>query len=163
MTPPPQSLLARSATMKLNKTIDQAYAKALNQISYRPRSIFEIKNFLSQRDFSDKIIDKVITKLTRQRYLDDPAFARVFVSSQKEKNGPFSIKAKLRLKGIDPAITEAVLAEIPLKEVRATAQKLLQKRHFELSDPKQVAKARQYLLRHGFPHSMINELAGLID
>ena len=52
--------------------------KALNYLSYRPRSRREVKTSLLKKGFSQNDIDKVLEELVTKGYLDDFSFAKTY-------------------------------------------------------------------------------------
>ena len=52
--------------------------KALNYLSYRPRSRREVKTSLLKKGFSQNDIDKVLEELVTKGYLDDLSFAKTY-------------------------------------------------------------------------------------
>ena len=55
---------------KMNFEYDVYYI-ALNSISNRIKSIYELKTYLIKRSYPDELIEKAIDKLIKQGYLDD--------------------------------------------------------------------------------------------
>src|SRR5207245_3733744 len=53
----------------------RAYFQALGFLSYRLRSLREIKDYLARKGYDVDLIDPVIQRLTDQGLLDDAAFA----------------------------------------------------------------------------------------
>jgi len=80
-------------------------------LSYRPRSEFELRERLQQRDFDPDIIKDTITELKTRGFVDDVAFARLW----KENREFFSPRSKwligleLRRKGIAEDIIDNVV------------------------------------------------------
>ncbi len=146
---------------------DRAYLKALNLISYRPRSVFEIQTTLKRHQFANSVIESAITRLTDQDYLNDHRFALWFAQSRiNHFRGPLIISRDLKTKGIEPSLINQVLSELlpDQDSVRNLAQKLLQKKHLNPTNPQISHKAAQYLARYGFPYSVISQiLSSYID
>lgn len=81
----------------------KALAKAYRILSYRDHSIFELKEKLIDKEFSDPTVDEIIEELTGQGLVNDENFALNFAYA-KAKNrywGPRKISHALSLKGID--------------------------------------------------------------
>ncbi len=98
------------------KTEDE-YNMALNSsfrfLGHRARSIKEIEIYLTGKDFSDDIIQKVIKKLLDEKYLDDIDFARMWIESRTKFNpkGAWALRFELRQKGVVDSIIENTLFE----------------------------------------------------
>ena len=89
-------LAARSAAMRL--------------LGYRGRSEAEVRRRLSPR-YDSQVVDRVITSLTQQGYLDDAAFARQWRSNRERRRprGQRLLRQELLGKGVpEDTIREAL-------------------------------------------------------
>lgn len=108
------------------KTEDE-YNMALNNafrfLGHRARSTKEIERYLSEKDFSDDIVQKVIEKLLDEKYLDDSDFTRMWIESRTKFNpkGAWALRFELRQKGVDDSIIENALSEHDDNEAAWTA------------------------------------------
>jgi len=114
--------------MKQNNYVD-AYNIALNYISVRMRSIYEIKEYLNKKDISNFLIEDTIKRLIKEGYLDDLKFAKAFVNDRLSlsTSGPFKIKRELLKYGIDESIVNEVIEEIDDSITREKLSKLVKK------------------------------------
>lgn len=106
--PPERTMRLRSA-----QELNSIYERALNFLSYRPRSAREVEMRLRQKGFSPEQIATVMEKLTKAGYVDDREFARFWVSNRAtfSPRGPRLLKSELRQKGVASNIVDEVLAE----------------------------------------------------
>ena len=105
------------------------FAKLLNKayrfLSYRPRSVKEVEDYLlkkssfakasegQEKQEIEKLIDSIINKLKEQKFLNDFEFAKWWIES-RAKFKPRAlkiIKLELRQKGIDKELIEQVLEQ----------------------------------------------------
>jgi len=133
--------------------IDKLTAKALKLLSYRPRSIFEIKTRLNKLTSSPQLVNQVINHLLNQDLLNDEEFARWWVDQRlnHRPRGNFGLTAELSQKGIDKKIIDQVLLT-PAQE-RNLAKKFIRSRQSQLQSLpliKQKQKAIQWLKTRGF-------------
>jgi regulatory protein len=137
---------------------------ALDYLSYRVRSVKEIKDKLKEKKISDETIGKTITHLEKLGLINDEEFARFLVqsSSGKKPSGKNVIKQKLYRKGISKEIAEKVLDEM---YTDVTEKKLLmdvfnkyQKKIRGIDKNKRRRKMFETLARKGFDFDLINEL-----
>ncbi|MCX6725602.1 MAG: RecX family transcriptional regulator, partial [Candidatus Saccharibacteria bacterium] len=63
--------------------LDKAYDRAINFISLRRRSQWEIEEYLKRKEYSPALIDTILNKLSIKNYVDDFAFAKAWVSSRR--------------------------------------------------------------------------------
>ena len=78
-----------------------AYQKALNYLSYRKRSVYEIEVYLKQKQaYSADTAKKIIAKLLAQGYLDDASFIQSFLNDAfiTSTKGPRKIAFELKQK-----------------------------------------------------------------
>ena len=88
-----------------------AYHRALNFISYRPRSEAEVRKNLKKHDTPEEVIPEVLDRLRRIGLVDDVQFAQTWVENRStfRPRGRRALVAELRQKGIgDEAIDEAL-------------------------------------------------------
>lgn len=149
------------AHLKDTDETEYVYAKLLNFLSYRPRTIKEVRDRLYKYEVRE--IDKqntLIDKLKSKGYLDDLAFARWFVES-RNAHRPRSkryLSAELSAKGISKDIIQAVSGTI--SDESATIHHLLDKKlglRRKLEE-KERQKIAGYLSRQGFSWEAIKEV-----
>lgn len=108
--------------MVLVNTFDYLTAKALRLLSYRPRSIREIKQRLAKTNADTHTINRVINNLIDQNMLNDQEFARWWVDQRVKfrPRGNYALTQELVQKGLDRDIIDSVLlsfdAELALAE-----------------------------------------------
>ena len=127
--------------------------KALKLLSYRPRSVSEIKLKLKQYKFSTPdLIEKTVEYLLETDLLNDQKFSSWWVDqrSRHRPKGNIALKSELIQKGVESSIIDSVLLTSD-QEIKL-AQKLLSKK--KLTDSK---KAYQYLYSRGFNSNIISE------
>jgi regulatory protein len=141
--------------------VEGAYSRALNYLSYRPRSKAEVVAYLQGRDVPEQQIESVIERLERVGLLDDEAFARFWVEN-RERFRPRGIRAlryELRNKGLDERVIEEALASVDASAsaYRAAGKKARQLRHADQQTFQR--KVMDYLARRGFDYGVAREIA----
>jgi regulatory protein len=83
-------------------TYEIAFQKALQFINYRPRSIEETRRRLTEKGFSDEVIDITIEKLLEKGWLDDLNFAKQWIENRNafRPRSERLLAYELRLKGV---------------------------------------------------------------
>lgn len=142
----------------------EAERVAINYVSYKPRSINEVRRKLWTKKISDTMIDITIEKMKNYGYLDDEKYARDWIEERIRTRGFSSskIKSELFLKGISKEIIENNLKEIYTPELEIkTAKRIAKKqmRKYKNLDEK-VIKRRiiNFLLRKGYNYSVIESI-----
>lgn len=96
-------LLAEENNMAINK--------AIKYLSYRQRSIKEVKDHLNRKGYEPSIIENTIDHLLEKNYLNDYAFAESFIrdKSYLNKYGINKIRYELLNKGVSKEIIAKTL------------------------------------------------------
>ena len=133
----------------------KAYDKVLKLLSFRPQSIFEVRQKLRTK-FDSETIAQAIQRLKKEGWLDDQKFAEHWTNerSQTRLRSINHLKAELISKGIAENIIREVLSQPDLADQElATATKLVAK--FQHSKTPDQLKA--YLARKGFSYGVITK------
>lgn len=90
-------------------------AAALRILSYRPRSVAELKEKLLLKGFEAAEADKAVTILREAGYLDDERFAALLADSRVRNKhwGPSRVAAELMRKGVSAEIIRNTVAHDP--------------------------------------------------
>ncbi len=142
-------------------TIEKGYQRALTLLQYRTRSEAEICSKLSGSSFDDDVISRVIERLKTNGLLGDMAFAKNWVENRAvfRPRSHKLIKMELRQKGVDDQIIETALQDAPKEEVLAL--QLARKHLARVQNLDRMSfrkKMNDYLLRRGFPYSVIRDV-----
>ena len=103
-------------------------AKALKLLSYRARSVAEIRSRLEKITPDQSLIDGVVNRLKGDGLLDDVSFARWWVKQRQSHRprGNFGLTVELKKKGISEEIIDQVLPDAA--EEKALAKKFISSR-----------------------------------
>jgi regulatory protein len=149
------------ANLKNQDVTDYVYAKLLNFLSYRPRTVKEVRDRLYKYEVKDATKQNLlIDRLKNKGYLDDLTFARWFIDS-RNTHRPRSkryLSAELKAKGVGEDIIKSVISEAG--DERETITRLLTKKlglPAQL-DPATRQKIYAYLARQGFAWDKIAEV-----
>ncbi len=146
--------------LQMKDDVERAYERALNYLSYRPRSKAEVRRNLRRKDVEDRVIDVVIGRLTRADLLDDREFARYWVDNRARFNprGLRGLRYELRRKGVAHDVIDDALAAF---DVQAAARKAVNAGARRLSreaPPDFRRKLKAYMARRGFSYGLIKPL-----
>ena len=131
----------------------------LRFLSFRPRSIYEVKVYLLKRGYASGLITQVVDDLAEAGFLDDKLFASWLTDSRIRTGpaGPIKITAELKAKGIAADIIKDVISRDWTKIIRAGWTKNAKKLAL-LSPRDKMQKIRNILIRQGFSHQQIGRL-----
>ena len=148
------------ARLQQRDDVERAYERALNFLSYRPRSEAEVRRNLGKKRVADEVVEEVIERLVRIGMLDDQEFARYWVENRVQFNprGARALRHELWQKGIPASVVDDVLADfdeeaVARKAIDSGARRLS---HLEPWDFRRKLEA--YLARRGFSRAVFGPL-----
>jgi regulatory protein len=156
-------VLTEEACHKLKSHHDSelTYGRIINYLSYRPRSIQEVKNKLKHSGVPDLQVQSTLARLKDNGLLDDHAFARWFVSSRREHRprSHLELTRELRQKGIAKDVIQEVLGSD--SDQAALLAALTKKTHGHLpTDSPGRARLIRFLAARGFRYHDIQAALG---
>ena len=109
----------------------QAVDRALNYLSFRPRSREEVRRYLQRKETPPYVIDAALERLDRLNFVNDRAFVEFWVENRDKFNprGSRALKNELRLKGVERDIVDELVdkdgdEELALRAARKKAASL---------------------------------------
>ena len=107
------------ARIVFDEECNSAFEKAMRFINVRMRSESEIRRILTEKRYSDIVIDTTVEKLASYRYIDDAEFARLYIEAHRKKWGVKKLKYALIPFGIDSEILESLFLDMPDQDEEA--------------------------------------------
>ena len=144
--------------------LQEAKDAAFKLLSFRMRSIAEMRKRLKEKFFSEIEIDDVIDKLTKLNYLNDVEFGKAFVKEKikNKKIGPKAIKSELFPHQLSPDFVDELIESVYKKykindliTFHLKRKKIKKNTQMNKSD---LSRLNNYLLRKGFEWDNINGL-----
>lgn len=137
-------------------TIEKAYQKALGYLSKSPKTVWQMKEYLTNKGYDDNIIEKVLEQLLDFNYLDDRAFAQTFIDSRIRYNpkSVFALEFELRKKGIAPALAQELLTQYNDQELALKAVETKKRAWNRLDGSECRKKMMNYLHYRGFDYGV---------
>lgn len=141
--------------------VETAHERALNLLTYRPRSAEEVRRKLreSKKNFSETAIEKTIQRLEQAGLLDDKAFARYWVEN-REQFSPRSIRAlrhELRQKGVSHRDADEALVDVDEEDAAYRAGRAKARRYAQADEETFRRRLGGYLARRGFPYGTVRD------
>jgi len=144
----------------MHDEVERAYERALNFLSYRPRSEAEVRRRLRKKGVEDEGVEVVVERLTRAGLLNDREFARYWVENRLQFNprGARALRHELREKGVPASIIADTLADFDEETSARRAAEAGMRRlaHLEPRDFRRRLGA--YLARRGFSYAVVKPL-----
>lgn len=150
--------------MKYFSDIERAKSRAINYISGKLKTKYEVRLKLKENGFAEDVIDEVLDILEKEEYLNDKIYCEIFIEDKKKLNGygKNKIKSLLIQKGISKNIFEGFLNEFEYEEEFDNALKMGIKKLELLSNEEDNFKKKQkiinYLAYRGFGFDVINDV-----
>lgn len=143
------------AELKDQAVLDKAYDRTLNLISRRPRSEWELRDYLKRKGYDEFAQGSVLCALKDRGYVDDLDFARRWVESRRllKSTSKRRLSQELRQKHIQDNVIQQVLAEDKADERQVLRDLIARKRR--QSKYQDDLKLKQYLARQGFSYDDI--------
>lgn len=141
------------ADFKQASEIGKVYDKILNLLSIRPRSEWELRDYLKRKNQSPALIEKLLNKLSNLGYVDDNDFAQRWVANRRLLKPVSSLKlrAELKQKRIDNIVIDEVLKSDTTDEI-AVIKAIIDRKAKRYPDRQ---KFIAYLARQGFRYDDI--------
>lgn len=128
---------------------------AAHFLSYEPRTIYEVLQYLQKHEISNEAANSAVSELTALGYLDDGKYTDLFLKNNLRvgSDGPKSLTRKLQQKGVDPAIVQNKLDEVSDQdwcEIAFRVVKSMRHQIGKISQRELERKIRSKLMSHGF-------------
>lgn len=131
--------------------------QATRYLSYRPRSVAEVRRHLLRKGHEEALVERVIAYLSDRALLDDMTFARYWVE-QRETFKPRSrmaLRQELYARGVNAAAIDAAIGDVDeIAAARSAAEKYAWKWQ-GLDYDTLRARLGGYLQRRGFGYDII--------
>ena len=150
---------AEIVALKTEDDYEKAKQSALNFISYRPRSISEVKKNLRGKAYKDETIEQVINRLVELDLLSDEAFVQYWVEQRTtfKPRSQMALRAELLKKGVAMEAIDAVVSDVDETAAALQAAKKQQSRWQTLPEEAFRKKATGFLQRRGFRYEIVRE------
>jgi regulatory protein len=147
------------AELRAADGLEQAHSRALDYLTYRPRSEAELRAYLDQKGYAQDVADEVLARLARVGLIDDESFAQFWRDNRARfrPRGRRMLSFELGQKGVASEIIEAALDDY---DEAAAARSVAQEQARRLGNlPPDVARRRLFerLARRGFSYDLIQE------
>ena len=128
-------------------------------LSYEPRTIYEVLQYLKKYNISDEAANAAVEQLTELGYIDDEQYTKLFLQNNLHvgSDGPKSLQKKLQQKGVNSETIAIEIENIPEEEWIPVGKKVIKSMQHQvgkLSSNELSQKMKTKLLSHGFDSSL---------
>lgn len=151
--------------MRLTKTptepydFERALGYALWLLGRRAYSRAEVQRKLLTKTDADTA-EGVLERLDELNLIDDDAYAKRLIETQKQRKGERALKQTLKQRGVPETIIEANLETVSEHEQIEVAKALLEKHQWRFKGDEHARRRKAYafLARRGFPVDVVSEV-----
>lgn len=145
--------------LRHEEALQQATNRALNYLSFRPRSREEVRRYLRKKETPSELIDTVMQRLDDLGLVNDQSFTEFWIESRERSHpkGAQALKNELRMKGVkrelvDELVNDEQDEEHALRAGRKKAALLV--RQSEMDFKTFRARLGPFLQRRGFSYEV---------
>lgn len=144
--------------MKSRAILDKGYDRALNLIMRRPRSEWELRDYLKRKDYAEENIQEILNKLSNRGYVDDADFARRWVENRRllKSTSKRRLTQELRQKRVPDEVIQLTIEADQTDEQQVLRELIERKRKQTKYQDEQ--KLMQYLIRQGFNYGDVKSV-----
>lgn len=158
----PDEIAALRADDDLGKAVD----RALTFLTYRPRSVREVRERLAKKGVEPAVVEAVLERLAGWGYIGDEGFARYWIENRgaNQPRGKRLLRQELWQKGVERETVERALAEAEIDEVGG-ALALARKRLRQLGAFDEATQRRRlgaFLQRRGYDYATAKRALDLL-
>lgn len=145
------------AQLTQDAAITVATDSAARLLAIRPRSTHEIRQNLAKKEISQPVIDAALERLMAFGYVDDRAFAEMWVRDRLtyKPTSPRALRFELRQKGIASSIIDQVLSDLDAEESAYRAAQAQERRLRGTERREFQNKLGAFLQRRGFTYEVV--------
>ena len=148
--------------MSKQKTEQEAYLQLAAVCAQAEHCEQEMRDKMKRWEIDETVQNRIITRLVKERYIDDERYARAFVKDKIRYNkwGRRKVQQALWQKRIDDDIQRCVLDEIDEKEYLDVLRPLLKQKRKTIkaqSDYELNQKLMRFALSRGFTFDIIRQ------
>lgn len=141
--------------LKSEAKTDKLFNQVLSLIMRRPRSHWEIEDYLKKKNVDEQVSDEIIRKLTHKGFIDDLDFANRWVENRRllKLISRRKLEFELRQKRVSDDVIKQVLTEDDVKDIDVLKKEIAKKR--QQSRYKDESKLMRYLAGQGYRYDDI--------
>ena len=136
---------------------DKAYGQALGLIARRKRSEWEIRDYLKRKEYEPELIEMLVERLYKSRWLDDTAFAQMWVENRRllKSTSARRIAQELKAKRVSDDVISGALANDETDEHEVLRELVARKQ--KQSRYQDTQKLMAYLMRQGYNYGDVKQ------
>lgn len=153
---------AQLEQLRHEEALQQAVDRALNFLTFRPRSRTEIRQYLRRKNTPPELIEAALERLNQLELVNDRDFASFWIENRDQFNprGAQALKHELRSKGVTQEVVDELVdnesdEERAMQAGRKKADSLLRQRDMDYATF--YRRLGSYLQRRGFQFDVVRK------
>ena len=133
-----------------------AFEKAMDYLGRGMKTAKQMRDYLEKKGYDGAVVEHVVAKLKEYRYVDDDAYAKLYVERNAATKGDRRLKQELIQKGIAVSRAEQYAAtddEQALTNATRLAEKYMKNKPCTV---KTLQNLQRYLLSRGYGYDTVN-------
>ena len=133
-----------------------AFEKAMDYLGRGMKTAKQMRDYLEKKGYDPAVVEHVVAKLKEYRYVDDDAYAKLYVERNVSTKGDRRLKQELIQKGIAVSRAEQYAVtddEQALTNATRLAEKYVKNKPITI---KTLQNLQRYLLSRGYGYDTVN-------
>lgn len=135
-----------------------ALERAMNYIARGRKTSFQLRKFLTDKEYAPAVVNYVMDKMKYYGYIDDKAYAQAYVEQNSQSKGARRVKQELIQRGIKLSEAEEVSEQerdFSLDNATRLAERYMRGKNCDI---KTIVKLQRYLVSRGYDFDIVNSV-----
>lgn len=135
-----------------------ALERAMNYIARGRKTSFQLRKYLTDKEYAPAVVNYVMDKMKYYGYIDDKAYAQAYVEQNSQSKGARRVKQELIQRGIKLSEAEEVSEQerdFSLDNATRLAERYMRGKDCYI---KTIVKLQRYLVSRGYDFDIVNSV-----
>lgn len=135
-----------------------ALERAMNYIARGRKTSFQLRKYLTDKEYAPAVVNYVMDKMKYYGYIDDKAYAQAYVEQNSQSKGARRVKQDLIQRGIKLSEAEEVSEQerdFSLDNATRLAERYMRGKDCDI---KTIVKLQRYLVSRGYDFDIVNSV-----
>ena len=135
-----------------------ALERAMNYIARGRKTSFQLRKYLTDKEYAPAVVNYVMDKMKYYGYIDDKAYAQAYVEQNSQSKGARRVKQELIQRGIKLSEAEEVSEQerdFSLDNATRLAERYMRGKDCNI---KTIVKLQRYLVSRGYDFDIVNSV-----
>ena len=135
-----------------------ALERAMNYIARCRKTSFQLRKYLTDKEYAPAVVNYVMDKMKYYGYIDDKAYAQAYVEQNSQSKGARRVKQELIQRGIKLSEAEEVSEQervFSLDNATRLAERYMRGKDCDI---KTIVKLQRYLVSRGYDFDIVNSV-----